>query len=47
MLDKLVWLAFLSEYDFEIHHIEGKENKFVDALSRNAKLNFTVVIQQI
>ena len=34
------WLAFLSEYDFEIQHIKGKENKVVDALSRNARLNF-------
>ena len=38
------WLAFLSEYDFEIQHIKGKENKVVDALSRNAKLNFAAVI---
>ena len=38
------WLAFLSEYDFEIQHIKGKENKVVDALSRNAKLNFTAAI---
>ena len=38
------WLAFLSEYDFEIQHIKGKENKIVDALSSNAKLNFTVAI---
>ena len=38
------WLAFLSEYDFEIQHIKGNENKVVDALSRNAKLNFTVAI---
>ena len=38
------WLAFLSEYDFEIKHIKGKENKVADALSRNAKLNFTIVI---
>ena len=38
------WLAFLSEYDFEIQHIKGKENKVVDALSRNARLNFTTVI---
>jgi len=29
------WLAFLSEYDFEIKHIKGKENKVVNALSRN------------
>ena len=39
-----MWLAFLSEYDFEIQHIKGKENKVVDALSRNAKLNFIVAI---
>ena len=38
------WLDFLSEYDFEIQHIKGKENKVVDALSRNAKLNFAVAI---
>ena len=25
------WLAFLREYDFEIKHIKGKENKVVDA----------------
>jgi hypothetical protein len=28
------WLEFLSEYDFEIKHIKGKENKVVDALSK-------------
>ena len=28
------WLAFLSEYDFEIKHIRGKENIVADALSR-------------
>ena len=38
------WLSFLSEYDFEIQHIKGKENKVADALSRNAKLNFTAAI---
>ena len=38
------WLAFLSEYDFKIQHIKGKENKVVDALSRNARLNFAIVI---
>ena len=38
------WLSFLSEYDFEIQHIKGKENNVVDALSRNAKLNFTTAI---
>ena len=38
------WLAFLSEYDFEIQHIKGKENKVANALSRNARMNFAVVI---
>ena len=38
------WLAFLSEYDFEIQHIKGKENKVVDALSRNGRLNFATTI---
>jgi hypothetical protein len=26
------WLEFLSEYDFDINHIKGKENKVVDVL---------------
>jgi hypothetical protein len=28
------WLEFLNEYDFDIKHIKGKENKAVDTLSR-------------
>jgi hypothetical protein len=28
------WLEFLSEYDFDINHIKGKENKVGDALNR-------------
>jgi hypothetical protein len=28
------WLEFVSECDFEIKHIQGKENQVVDALSR-------------
>jgi hypothetical protein len=28
------WLEFLCEYDFEIKHIKGKENKVADALIR-------------
>jgi hypothetical protein len=28
------WLEFLCEYDFDIKHIIGKENKVVDALNR-------------
>ena len=38
------WLAFLSEYDFEIQHIKGIESKVADALSRNARLNFATTI---
>jgi ribonuclease HI len=32
------WLECLSEYDFDIKNIKGKENKFVDALSRRVNL---------
>jgi hypothetical protein len=28
------WLEFLSEYNFDIKHIKGKQNKVVDALNR-------------
>ena len=28
------WLEFLSQFDFEIEHIKGKENVVADALSR-------------
>ena len=28
------WLEFLCEYDFDIRHIKGKDNKVVDGLSR-------------
>jgi hypothetical protein len=31
---KIRWLEFMCEYDFDIKHIKGKENKLVDALSR-------------
>ena len=33
-------MSFLSEYDFEIKHINGKENKVADALSRQENLLF-------
>ena len=38
------WLDFLSEYDFEIKHIKGKENKVVDALSENPITSFIATI---
>ena len=28
------WMDFLCEFDFEIKHMKGKENKMVDALNR-------------
>ena len=34
------WLSFLSEYDFEIKHIKGKQNKVADALSHHTNLLF-------
>jgi hypothetical protein len=30
------WIEVMSEYDFEIRHIKGKENQVVDALSTRA-----------
>ena len=33
------WLSFLSDFDMDIKHIRGKENKVADALSRNACQN--------
>jgi hypothetical protein len=31
------WMALLSEFDFEIKHIKGKENRVADAFSRSMK----------
>jgi hypothetical protein len=38
------WIDFISEFDFEIKHIKGKENRLVDALSRSMKLIHLVVV---
>ena len=32
-----IWMEFLCEFDFEIKHIKGKENKVADALSRKVQ----------
>jgi hypothetical protein len=41
---KCKWLEFLSEYDFGIKHIKGKENKVADALSRRVhEMHFTTI----
>jgi len=39
---KVRWLAMLSEFDFEIRYIKGKENMVVDSLSRKVQLNHFV-----
>jgi hypothetical protein len=28
------WLEFLNEYDFDIKHVKGKDNKVVDAVNK-------------
>ena len=40
------WLAFLSEFDFEVRHIKGKENKVADALSRRVHGLFEINISK-
>jgi hypothetical protein len=37
-------MALLSEFDFEIKHIKGKENRVADALSRSMKVIHLVAI---
>jgi hypothetical protein len=41
---KMRWLKFLSEYNFDIKHIKGKQNKVVDALSRRLHLMHATVV---
>jgi hypothetical protein len=38
------WMDLLSEFDFEIKHIKGKENRVVDALSRSMKVVHLAVV---
>jgi hypothetical protein len=38
------WMALLSEFDFEIKHIKGKENRVADALSRSMRTIHLVVV---
>jgi hypothetical protein len=43
---KARWLAFLSEFDFKVRHIKGKENKVVYALSRRTIRLFEISIHK-
>jgi hypothetical protein len=38
------WLEFLSEYEFDINHVKGKENKVDDALIRRVHEMTTTTI---
>jgi hypothetical protein len=38
------WMDLLSDFDFEIKHIKGKENRVVDALSRIMKVVHLAVV---
>ena len=40
------WLAFLSEYHFELKHIKGKENKISNSLSRRTHMIYEVIVSQ-
>lgn len=33
-----IWLAFISEFDFEINYIKGKENKVANAFNRRMQV---------
>jgi hypothetical protein len=40
------WLSFLREFDFEVRHIKGKENKAADALRRRIHGLFEINISR-
>ena len=40
------WLAFLSEYHFELNHIKGKENKVSNGLSRRTHMIYEVTLSE-
>jgi hypothetical protein len=41
------WLAFLSEFNFEVRHIKGKENNVADALNRRVHGLFEINISRV
>ena len=41
------WNAFLSEFEFDIQHVKGKENSVVDALSRKLHCMYEIYFNQV
>jgi hypothetical protein len=41
------WLSFLREFDFEVRHIKGKENKVADALCRRVHEIFEINVNRV
>ena len=41
------WNAFLSEFDMEIQHVKGKENRVADALSRKLHDTYALYYNQL
>ena len=39
-------MSFLSEYDFEVNHIKGKENKVAHALSQRTHEVYEITVSQ-
>jgi len=40
------WVDFLSEFDFEIKHLKGKENRIADALSRKVNCLYEISLSE-
>ena len=40
-------MAFLSEFDFEVKHIKGKENKVVDVLNRINQEVYEIIVSHL
>ena len=41
-----IWMAFLSEFDFEVKNIKGKENRVVDVLIRRTHEVYEITMSQ-
>ena len=43
---KAIWMAFLSELNFEVNNIKGRENRVVDALSHRTHEVYGITMSQ-